>query len=94
MVKNLPAMHPWVRKSPWKRVWQPTPAFLPGESHRQRSLRDYSPWGHEELNLSKKLTFSISAFFMVQLSYPHMTTGKRHAFDYTDLYQQSDVSAF
>ena len=30
--------NPWVRKIPWRRVWQPTPAFLPGESHGQRSL--------------------------------------------------------
>ena len=28
--------------------WQPTPGFLPGESHGQRSLVDYSPWGHKE----------------------------------------------
>ena len=28
----------------WRREWQPTPVFLPGESHGQRSL--YSPWGH------------------------------------------------
>ena len=35
-----------------------------------------------------------SAFFMVQLSHLYMTTGKNHSFDYTDLWQQSDVSAF
>ena len=29
---------PWVRKIPWRRKWQPTPVFLPGESHGQRSL--------------------------------------------------------
>ena len=28
--------YPWVRKIPWRRAWQPTPAFLPGESHGQR----------------------------------------------------------
>ena len=33
---------PWVRKIPWRRVWQPTPVFLPGESHGQRSLVGYS----------------------------------------------------
>ena len=33
---------PWVGKIPWRRAWQPTPAFLPGESHRQRSLAGYS----------------------------------------------------
>ena len=43
LVKNLPAMQEtgfdsWVRKIPWRRKWQPTPVFLPGESHGQRSL--------------------------------------------------------
>ena len=36
----------WVRKIPWRRAWQPTPVFLPGESHGQRSLVGYSSWGH------------------------------------------------
>jgi len=35
-------------KIPWKRKWQPTPVFLPGESHGQRSLTGYSPWGRKE----------------------------------------------
>ena len=34
---------PWVRKIPWKRAWQPTPLFLPGECHGQRSLEGYNP---------------------------------------------------
>ena len=34
---------PWVGKIPWKRKWQPTPVFLPGEFHGQRSLVAYSP---------------------------------------------------
>ena len=38
---------PWVGKSPWRRKWQPTLVFLPGESHGQRSLAVYSPWGHK-----------------------------------------------
>ena len=33
---------PWVGNSPWRSPWQPTPVFLPGESHRQRSLASYS----------------------------------------------------
>ena len=35
--------HPWVRKIPWRRKWQPTLVFLPGESRGQRSLAGYSP---------------------------------------------------
>ena len=42
----------------WRRNWQPTPVFLPGKSHGQRSLTGYSPWGqkragHDWLNNSK-----------------------------------------
>ena len=55
MVKNLPAMHKThvqscVGKIPCRRKWQPTPVFLPGEFHGQRSLAGYSPWGHKELD--------------------------------------------
>ena len=39
----------WVRKIPWRRKWQPTPAFLPGESLGLRSLLGYSPWGHKRV---------------------------------------------
>ena len=34
---------PWVMKLPWRKAWQPTPGFLPGETHGQRSLAGYSP---------------------------------------------------
>ena len=37
--------HLWVRKILWRRARQPTAVFLPGESHGQRSLAGYSPWG-------------------------------------------------
>ena len=39
---------PWVGKIPWRRARQPTPVFLPRESHGQRSLAGYSPWSHKE----------------------------------------------
>ena len=42
-----------VRKIPWKRKWQPTPVFLPGTSHGQKSLAGYSPWGHKELDATE-----------------------------------------
>ena len=56
-VKNLPVMQkmqifeldPWVRKIPWRRKWSPTPVFLPGESHGQRSLVGNSPPGHKRV---------------------------------------------
>ena len=40
---------PWVGNIPWQRKWQPTPVFLPGKSHGQRSLVDCSPWGHKRV---------------------------------------------
>ena len=56
VVKNLQPVqrlrrlgfHPWVGKIPWRRKWQPTPVFVPGKSHRQKSLAGYSPWGRKE----------------------------------------------
>ena len=54
IIRNLPAnagdpgfIH-GSRKSPWRQEWQPTPVFLPGESHGQRSPEGYSPWGRKE----------------------------------------------
>jgi len=49
----LDSTYPWVRKIPWTRDWLPTPVFLPGEFHRQRSLVGYSPWGLKELGMSE-----------------------------------------
>ena len=46
---------PHVRKISWLRKWQPTPIFLPGKSHGQRTLVDYSPWGRKELDTTKQL---------------------------------------
>ena len=57
VVKNPPtnagdvssSFNPWVGKIPWRRTWQqPTPVFLPGESHGQKSLAGYSPQGCTE----------------------------------------------
>ena len=43
---------PWIRKIPWRKKWQRTPVFLPGESHGQWSLVGYSPWGFKELDMA------------------------------------------
>ena len=47
---------PRLEEIPWKRKWQPTPVFLPGEFHGQRSLVGYSPWGHKESDATEQLT--------------------------------------
>ena len=53
------AFNPWVGKIPWRRAWQPTPVFLPGESQGQRSLADWGPWGRKELDTTKHSQFNI-----------------------------------
>ena len=45
--------NPWVGKIPWRRKWQPTPVYVLGESHGQRSLMGYSPWGCKESNMTE-----------------------------------------
>ena len=44
----------------YRRKWQPTPVFLPEESHGQRSLAGYSPWGCKELDTTERLTLSLA----------------------------------
>ena len=61
VVKNLPAnagdirhrFDPWVGTIPWRRAWQHTPVFLPGESHGQKSLVGYSPQDHRESDMTE-----------------------------------------
>ena len=62
MVKNLlqcrrPGFDHLVGKIPWRRKWQLTPVFLPGESHGQRSLVGYSPCGCKELDTTERHHF-------------------------------------
>ena len=53
-----PRFNPWVGKFPWRRAWQPTPVFLPGESHGLRSLAGYSPRGCKESDRLSDFTFT------------------------------------
>ena len=63
-VKNPPANSEDIRDmgsipgsgTPWSRAWQPTPVFLPGESHGQKSLGGYRPWGRTELDATERLS--------------------------------------
>ena len=54
--RGRPGFDPWVGKIPWGREWLPTPVFLPGELHGQRSLVGYSPWYHKESDMTEQLT--------------------------------------
>ena len=49
------------QKIPWRRKWQPTPVFLPGEFHEHRSLVCYSLWNLKELDTTELLTLLLTA---------------------------------
>ena len=61
---------PWVGKIPWRGAWQPTPAFLPGESHGLRRLAGYSPWGHRGFTLYFSTDASLASTHEMPVS-PH-----------------------
>ena len=45
-----------VNEHQWRRKWLPTPGFLPGKSHGQRSLESYSPWGLKTRDMTWRLS--------------------------------------
>ena len=59
----------WVRKIPQRRKWQPTPVFLPGESHGWRSLAGYSPWGCKESHMTQHAYMHHQNIF-ISISFP------------------------
>ena len=70
--------YPWVEKMPWSRKWQPTPVFLPGKFHGQRSLKGYSLWRCKELNMT--------AQYSTQGIYPLKSKMKAHANSFWNLF--------
>ena len=88
VVKNLPASlparrlrcDPWVRKIPWRGKWQPTPIFLPGKSHGQRSLAGYSPWGCKRAghDLETNTQTHTSHYTFVQTPRMYITNREHH----------------
>ena len=62
-----------------KGMAQPTPVFLPGESHGWRSLVGHSPWGRKELDTTEQLHFtSLQGFLFIGLS-SHMHFPRRYS---------------
>ena len=51
-------------KDPLEKGMTTTPVFLPGESHGQRSLTGYNPWGCKELDMTERLTLSLSLSYI------------------------------
>ena len=54
-----------------RRAWQPTPGFLPGESHGQRSMAGYSPWGHTESDTTERLSIA-HVYHIVRIYQPRV----------------------
>ena len=90
VVKNPPAdardarkheFNPWVDKIPRRRAWQPTPVFLPGKSHGQRSLVGYSPWGHKELDTTEQLSMCMWDFSSLTTDQTHTPCIRRQSFN-------------
>ena len=62
---------PWVGKILWRKSWQPTPAFLPGESNGQRNPAGSSLWGHKEWDTTEQLTLSLSGALYMHVPFCH-----------------------
>ena len=69
----------WYHVILWRQEWQSTPVFLPGESHRQRGLAGYSPWGCKKSDTTEQLTLSLT------LGFPKSSVGKESACNVGDL---------
>ena len=67
---------PWVGKIPWRREWQPTPVFLPGDSHGQRRLMGYSP------GVAKSWTQLSNSHFHTHRRFPRELGGKEFICQY------------
>ena len=65
----------WVGKIPWRREWQPTPVFLPGESHGQKSLEGYGPWGRKESDTTEAIYHSVQPGVVLSVSWRPRDTG-------------------
>ena len=74
---------PWVWKSPWRREWQPTPVFLPGESHGQQSLAGSQ--GHKESDMTEVTYHSTLLYFLLCVT---LIMGKKLVFRCTGIPQR------
>ena len=68
----------WVRKPPWKRKWKPTPVFLPGKSHEQRSLEGYSPWGHKTVRHDLATKQQQQSFKIILIYFTWVSMSSKH----------------
>ena len=99
MVKNLPKLRetrfdPWVGKMPWRRKWQTTLVFLPGELYGQRSLVGYSSWGLKESNRTEQLHFHFQKQYGVSSKFSKIKFWCLILKNTTDQSQRCEVSMF
>ena len=59
----------WVWKIPWRRKWQPSPVFLPGEFQGQRNLVGYRPWCFKESDITGQLTHTNTCMYICTNTY-------------------------
>ena len=93
-VKNLPAtQETWVQclvgKIPWRRKWQPTAVFLPGEFHGQRGLAGYSPRGRKESGMTEQLPLSLISLVRMSLSSNHVCSMSQDSLLFKQLFIHS-----
>ena len=69
-----------IKSIPWRRKWQPTPVFLPGKSHKQKILVDYSPWDRKESEMTEHAHMCA-----------HTDTHHTHTHTHTDRHTQTDT---
>ena len=61
-IKYLKVFEVKYTKFTWRRAWQPTPVFLPGEFHGQRILEGYSPQDRKDSDMNEQLTHTHTEF--------------------------------
>ena len=61
---RTPGFDPWIGNIPWRREWLPTPVFLSGEFHEQRSLVGNSPWDRKESDMTERVTLPLNSITM------------------------------
>ena len=69
--------NPWIGKIPWRRKWQPTPVFLPGEFHAQRSLVGYCPWGCKDSDTTEHMNTLLASLNLWSMVRGNRSDGKR-----------------
>ena len=86
---------PWVRKTPWRRKWQPTPVLLPGESHGQRSLVGYSPWVEKRHDWVSTHTYPLFLLFIVSFTMQNLLSlSKSHLFLFPLFWEEKGLLRF